>query len=69
MLSLGKSIDIYKNEKGVSQKDIATATGLTPYTISRMKRGDADVMISSVDLIAAYFNVDTGVFITRGNKA
>lgn len=52
-----------KTEKGVSDYEVAKATGVAPSTLSAWKKGDYKPKVDKLLLIARYFGVSVETFI------
>ena len=56
-LSLGRQIIFYRKRLGLSQKELASAVGLSPTTLNRYERGVREPNISQLLDIAKALNV------------
>ena len=52
-----------REQKGVTQKEVASAVGCTPTVYSRYERGEREPDISTLCSLADYFEVSTDVLI------
>ena len=52
-----------REQKGVTQKEVATAVGCTPTVYSRYERGEREPDISTLCSLADYFEVSTDILI------
>ena len=52
-----------REQKGVTQKEVATAVGCTPTVYSRYERGEREPDISTLCSLADYFEVSTDALI------
>ena len=57
-----------REQKGVTQKDVATAVGCTATVYSRYERGEREPDISTLCSLADYFEVSTDRLIGYINK-
>ena len=52
-----------REQKGVTQKEVATAIGCTPTVYARYERGEREPDISTLCSLADYFEVSTDTLI------
>ena len=52
-----------REQKGVTQKEVASAVGCTPTVYSRYERGEREPDISTLCILADYFEVSTDTLI------
>lgn len=52
-----------REQKGVTQKEVATAVGCTPTVYSRYERGEREPDIATLCTLADYFEVSTDILI------
>ena len=57
-----------RDQKGVTQKEVAIAVGCTPTVYSRYERGEREPDISTLCSLADYFEVSTDTLIGYINK-
>ena len=57
-----------REQKGVTQKEVATAVGCTPTVYSRYERGEREPDISTLCSLADYFEVSTDILIGHIKK-
>ena len=58
-----------REQKGVTQKEVASAVGCTPTVYSRYERGEREPDISTLCSLADYFEVTTDALIGHIKKA
>lgn len=69
MAGFGKILRLLRQEKGLSQQELADALGISKSAISMYERGERQPKTSDIwELIADYFNVDMDYLMGRTNK-
>lgn len=53
----------FREQKGVTQKEVATAIGCTPTVYTRYERGEREPDLSTLCSLADYFEVSTDALI------
>lgn len=54
---LAKNLKILREQKGLLQKEVASAVGVHPSNYSKMEKGERDVSIEVADKLAIYFGI------------
>lgn len=56
-MNIADNLKIYREQKGLLQKEVANAVGVHPSNYSKMEKGERDVSIEVADKIAKYFGI------------
>ena len=68
MADFAKVLRLLRNEKGLSQQELADALGISKSAINMYERGERQPNFETLELIADYFNVDVDYILGRTNK-
>lgn len=68
-LVMGKLLAAEREERGISQADLAPRIGVGQATLSRIERGETQPDFSTLQLIAAAFGLSTPALVERIEKA
>jgi len=60
--ALGNTISTFRNQKGLTQKELAEACNMDIRTIQRIEAGEVTPRMYSIRLLAAALGCDTGIF-------
>lgn len=66
-MSLRKSIDHYCNERGISQNEIHRQTGVTTFTLTRMKNED-NANLANIRKVCKCLGVKLSEFFASGGE-
>lgn len=56
-MNIADNLKIYREQKGLLQKEVANAVGVHPSNYSKMEKGERDVSIEIADKLAKYFGI------------
>lgn len=56
-MNIADNLKIYREQKGLLQKEVANAVGVHPSNYSKMEKGERDVSIEVADKLANYFGI------------
>lgn len=56
-MNIADNLKVYREQKGLLQKEVANAVGVHPSNYSKMEKGERDVSIEVADKLAKYFGI------------
>lgn len=68
MAQFDKILKMLRNEKNMSQQELADALGISKSSINMYERGERQPNFETLETIADYFNVDIDYLLGRTNK-
>lgn len=68
MAQFDKILRLLRNEKGMSQQELADALGISKSSINMYERGERQPNFEVLEAIADFFNVDIDYLLGRTNK-
>ena len=68
MAQFDKILKLLRNEKNMSQQELADALGISKSSINMYERGERQPNFETLETIADYFNVDIDFLLGRTNK-
>ena len=68
MAQFDKILRLLRNEKGMSQQELADALGISKSSINMYERGERQPNFEVLEAIADFFNVDIDYLLGRSNK-
>lgn len=68
MAQFDKILKLLRNEKNMSQQELADALGISKSSINMYERGERQPNFEILETIADYFNVDIDFLLGRTNK-
>lgn len=67
-MSLAENLKAYREQKGLLQKEVATAVGVHPSNYSKMEKGERDVSIEVADKLAKFYEVTLDQLVHMGTN-
>ena len=68
MAQFDKILNLLRNEKNMSQQELADALGISKSSINMYERGERQPNFEVLETIADFFNVDIDYLLGRTNK-
>lgn len=68
MAQFDKILKLLRNEKNLSQQELADALGISKSSINMYERGERQPNFETLETIADYFNVDIDYLLGRTSK-
>lgn len=68
MAQFDKILKMLRNEKNMSQQELADALGISKSSINMYERGERQPNFETLETIADYFNADIDYLLGRTNK-
>lgn len=65
-LPIAKRLESLMNDKRISNKDLAKMIGMSEQTVTRIKRGEADITVSLVEILARALGVSRDTLLNTG---
>ncbi len=56
-MNIADNLKVYREQKGLLQKEVANAVGVHPSNYSKMEKGERDVSIEVADKLAKFFGI------------
>lgn len=67
-MSIADNLKVYREQKGLLQKEVANAVGVHPSNYSKMEKGERDVSIEVADKLARFFGVTLDELVHMAEK-
>ena len=67
-MQIAKNIKRLREEKGLMQKEIASAVGVHPSNYSKMEKGEREFSIEVIDKLAKYFGLSIDELVHMNGK-
>lgn len=68
MADFANVLRLLRNEKNMSQQELADALGISKSAVNMYERGERQPNFETLELIADYFNIDIDYLLGRTNK-
>lgn len=68
MATFANVLRLLRNEKNMSQQELADALGVSKSAVNMYERGERQPNFETLEVIADYFNVDTDYLLGRTTK-
>jgi transcriptional regulator with XRE-family HTH domain len=67
-MQIAQNIKKLREEKGVMQKEVASAVGVHPSNYSKMEKGEREFGIETIDKLASYFGISIDELVHMNGK-
>ncbi|MCF6347017.1 MAG: helix-turn-helix domain-containing protein [Flavobacteriaceae bacterium] len=67
-MNIADNLKVFREQKGLLQKEVANAVGVHPSNYSKMEKGERDVSIEVADKLAKFFGVTIDELVHMTNQ-